>query len=160
MSKEGSDQPVTIYCTEKTSIAEFRKRAAELCKDRPGFAGETDITLTCENRKLFSAMTMAEAGLKRGSQVVWSCRVRMPEKSETEAVRESARAKNLRLEAEFGDGRIVDACDDGGFWRGQATKNVTEEEFHSRPEDLPSTIPVEDEGKGKKKKGKIDRILF
>lgn len=171
MSKDSSDKPITIYCNGKTTVAEFRTRAAALCKDRPGFMGEIDITLTCDGRKLFTAMTMEDAGLKRGSQIVWSCRDRSGSQSDSAAPKESARAKNLRLEAEFGDGRIVDVCDDGGFWKGKATKNVDEEEFHSKPEDLPSIIPVEEADKAPRKggrgrtggngnRGKIERNLF
>ena len=37
--------------------------------------------------------------------------------------KETKRSKELRLETEFGDGNVVDPCDDGGFWLGPTAQS-------------------------------------
>jgi hypothetical protein len=51
-----------------------------------------------------------------------------------EAQREGAHARRLRLEAEWGDGKVVDPCDDRGFWtEGGATADLLPADLRESP---------------------------
>lgn len=131
MEEEGSnDRPVNVYCTLRTTIADIRKKVVGLCQGRPGFLGDTDIKMWLgedKKKRLFAAMSFEEAGLSNGAQLMWTCIDRSGQGDDAEQ-KESARAKRARLEAEFGDGKVRDPCDDGGFWKGGMTKNLKRHE--------------------------------
>jgi len=90
-----------------------------LCADIAGFLGEADIIIhRGDDKKLFNAMTAAEAGLEEGSVLKWYCvRRDTEEKAETE---EEKAVRLEKLEQEFGG--TADPCTDRGFWLGDETK--------------------------------------
>eukprot|EP00457_Paulinella_chromatophora_P009653 gb/GEZN01009724.1/.p1 GENE.gb/GEZN01009724.1/~~gb/GEZN01009724.1/.p1 ORF type:complete len:231 (-),score=19.75 gb/GEZN01009724.1/:427-1119(-) len=125
---DDSVRPFRMTIAAHQMLSVLQKAVGAHCKDRKGYQGEHDIKLkTDKGKRLFGAMTAEEAGLHHGSVVTWECRDREKESMTAEdQPHETERAKRARLEAQFGDGRVSDPCDDRGFWRGATTQELEE----------------------------------